>query len=415
MKILSAIIAHPLRKVSGATNAGFELSLATAAKVDLDLAIMWDRDETEQVGPLTVRRFNSTTRVDWAGSRIPRFIRVPLYDSRIPEAMAEGGYDLVHIHNMVPTFAAARLAAECQRRAVPYVISTHGFYEIQRYAEINGFGMVKSFLIDHVMTRPFRRAVAGASAICALSDCEVPSLRELGVAEKNIHVVTNGVKEYFLETPPEAELGAARVKYKLGSQPLLLFMGSLHAYKGVDIFLRSLPMVPGEYQAVVAGSFKSEDEKSALLHRTGAAPETLRRLTFTGRVTDAELRALYHLATMLVYPTMGDTLPLVVLEAMACGLPVVSTRIGGIPFAVRPETGILVEPGDPFAVSQAVNAYLQNDRLRKAAGDAGRARVRQVFRWPSAAISAVGVYEKVLNKTVPMARMAASASPQRFG
>lgn len=410
MKILSAIIAHPLRKVSGATNAGFELSLATAARVNLDLAIMWDQDETEQVGPMKVRRFASSTRLDWAGASVPRFVRVPLYDSQIPEALEDGGYDLVHIHNMVPTFAAARLAATCQRRGIPYVITTHGFYEIQRYAEINGFGPIKSLLIDQVMTRPFRRAVAGAAAICALSDCEVPSLRELGVPEKNIHVVTNGVKEYFLEKPSEAELEAARAKYKLGSDPILLFMGSLHAYKGVDIFLRSLPMVSGKFQAVVAGSFKSEDEKFALLHRTGPTLEILRQLTFTGRVSDAELRALYHLSTMLVYPTMGDTLPLVVLEAMACGRPVVSTQIGGIPFAVRPETGILVEPGDPFAIAQAVNVYLKNERLRSMAGDNGRARVEQVFRWPPAAASAVRVYEKVLNQTVPTTQLAAAAT-----
>lgn len=413
MKILSAIIAHPLRKISGATNAGFELSRATAALVDLEMAIMWDADETVQSGPLTIRRFASRTPFDWAGGLVPRMVRVPLYDSRIPESLANGGYDLVHIHNMVPTFAAARLAAECRRLSIPYVISTHGFYEVQRYAKINGFGPVKSWLIEHSMTRPFRRAVAGATAICALSDCEAPSLQALGVREQNIHVVTNGVNEYFLEPPSAAELEHARVKYQLpDGKPLLLFMGSLHAYKGVEVFLRALPQVQGEYQAVVAGSFKTPDEKEALLQRAGVFAETLRCLTFTGHVTNAELRALYNLATLLVYPTMGDTLPLVVLEAMACGLPVVSTRIGGIPFAVRPETGILVEPGSPLAVAQAVNLLLKDESLRASFGAAGRARVQKVFRWPAAAAAAVSVYRTVLSKptAAPLARAASAKS-----
>ena len=408
MKILATIIAHPLRKISGATNAGYELSLSTASLVDIQLAMMWDRDETIQAGPLTVRRFKSTLPLGWLGNRLPRSVRVPLYDSHIPE-LVDSDYDLVHIHNLIPTFAAERLAMTCRRRGIPYVISTHGFYEIQRYAELNSFGRIKTALVDYAMTRPFRRIIAGAAAIFALSDCEISSLTALGVPEDRIYVVTNGVKEFFLEQPRQDELSAVRTKFNLQNIRTLLFMGSLHAYKGVDVFLRSLALTRGEFQAVVAGSFKNETEKQALLQRSGLSPELLRRLVFTGGVTDVELRALYHRADVLVYPTLGDTLPLVVLEAMACGRPVVATHVGGIPFAVRADTGILVDPGDAVAVSRAVNTLLNSEMMRWRMGKQARVRVEEVFRWPKAAARAVEIYKLLQGRQTAVAGMHASA------
>ena len=93
---------------------------------------------------------------------------------------------------------------------IPYVISTHGFNELSRYAAINGFGRLKSALVDVAITRPFRRIVAGAAGIFALSDREVDLLASLGVGEERIHVVTNGVNEFYLQPPTSGELAAAR-------------------------------------------------------------------------------------------------------------------------------------------------------------------------------------------------------------
>ena len=143
-------------------------------------------------------------------------------------------------------------------------------------------------------------------------------------------------------------------------------MGSLHRYKGVDVFLKSLRAVRGPFQAVVAGKFKDESERSSLLSDARLGDELASSVVFTGGVSNEELRALYHLADLFVYPTLADSLPLVVLEAMACGLPVVSTTVGGIPFAVRPEAGVLVPPGDVTAVSMAVNDLLADPSRRRA-------------------------------------------------
>jgi glycosyltransferase involved in cell wall biosynthesis len=178
-------------------------------------------------------------------------------------------------------------------------------------------------------------------------------------------------------------------------------MGSLHSYKGVGVFLRSLAGIRGPFRAVVAGKFKDEGEKAGLLDESRLGARLASRVVFTGGVSDGELRALYHLADLFVYPTMGDTLPLVVLEAMACGLPVVSTTVGGIPFAVPPEAGILVPPGDAEAVGEAVNALLADPGRRRAMGRMARARVDEAFRWSAAAERALSGYRSVLGSSRP--------------
>lgn len=398
MKILAVIIAHPLRKRAGATNAGRELSVATADLVEIDLAIMWDQEETLRLGNLKVQHVRSTSVLRSAAPLVPRFVRVPLFDSRIPELIRDGDYDLVHIHNIIPAFAAERVARACRRRGIPYVVSSHGFYELTHYAQINQFNRLKTLLADVAITRPFRRIVKGAACIFALSDCERESLTTLGVTDDRIHVVTNGVSEFFFAPPDEGELTNARQKIAVDRArgPLLFFMGSLHAYKGVDIFLRSLASVQQPFQAVIGGAFKSDAERTHLLNNAGLKADVEALVRFTGALSNEELRALYHLADLFVYPTQGDTLPLVVLEAMACGLPVVSTTVAGIPCAVTPDVGILVPPGDAQAVAAAVNTLLSDPYKRQTMSTAAAARVRQEFRWPVSARRAVEGYRRCL-------------------
>jgi alpha-maltose-1-phosphate synthase len=396
VKILSIIVAHPLRKVSGATNAGLELSAATANLTNLEVALMWDKDEVEVAGTLTKRFFKCTNRLGFFQKFFPRFVRVPLYDSGAPKLIHKGAYDIVHLHNLVPTLAAERITQKCRRESIPYVISTHGFIELSGYAEINGFGKVKSFLVDFVLTRPFQRIVAGAERLFALSNFEFDLLQSMGVEESRIDVVTNGVNTYFLDQPLLADLDDVRNRFTTGTTPILLFFGSLHTYKGVGVFLKSLTKLKEPFQAIVAGRFKDKSEPRMLLDNAGIPANLRQRVRFTGEVSNSELRALYRLADVFVYPTSGDTLPLVILEAMASGLPIVSTTVGGIPFEVTPDCGILVPPGNADAVANAVTTLLQSPETRKAMGARGRKRIDSTFRWENAAKCAVAGYERIM-------------------
>ena len=398
--ILSVIVAHPYRRVCGATNAGRDLSVATSELTPLELAIMWDCDETVQQGSLRIEHVRCTNLLGPLERVAPRALSIPLVDSPIPEKIEAGNYELVHIHNIFPPRAAARIAQACHRSGTPYVITTHGFHEQSDYAAMRGYTGVMRMVSDHLVRKPFERIVAGAASLFALSELDEDLLRRMGVPKERIHLVTNGVNEYYLQPPAPEEMAAARQKFRLGDAPKLFYMGSLHGYKGVDTFLESLKLLRGEFQAVVGGRFKDPSEPDALMAKAGLGEEQRKRVIFTGGLSDAELRALYRSADAFVYPTRGDTLPLVVLEAMASGLPVVSTTVGGIPFQVQSDCGLLSSPGDSQGIARGVQELLDDPVRRRAMGAKARLRVLGVFRWHLAARQAVIGYSKTLGKPV---------------
>jgi glycosyltransferase involved in cell wall biosynthesis len=404
MKVLAVSAGHaiprrsPVGKTwSGQSKAAWELSVATAELVDLELAIMSDHDEVLTADSLKVRYVTCFNHLDPVKRIVPRISFNQFFDSRIPELIRGGDFDLVHIHGVLPPLAVLRVAQACQRKKIPYVISSHGFNEVARYAKVHNFGAVKTALAALAIDFPFRRIVKGATAIFALSDRESDVLLQLDVTADRIHVVTNGVSEFYLEPAPDAELSKARESFSIDEdKPTLLYIGAVEGYKGLDVFIRSLHQIKQPYQAIVVGKLKSESEGVEQLRKAGFAGDDSPDVTFTGPVTEEELRALLNLADLFVYPTLADTLPLVVLEAMAAGLPIVSSDLSGIPFMVSPEEGILVPPGDDVAVGQAVATLLSDPSRRRQMGASARLKVLRDFRWSVAAKNAVAAYEAIL-------------------
>jgi glycosyltransferase involved in cell wall biosynthesis len=121
-------------------------------------------------------------------------------------------------------------------------------------------------------------------------------------------------------------------------------------------------------------------------------------MIFTGFISNEELRALYQSTDLFVFPTRADTLPLVVLEAMASSRAVVSTRVGGIPFQVTSDTGILVDPNDPAALAGALDSLCARPNVRSEMGAAARLRVLDLFNWSNSARRAVEIYQEVIDE-----------------
>jgi alpha-maltose-1-phosphate synthase len=359
---------------------------------------MADFDAVERVGNLTVRYVRCWNPLDGVRRLLPLNVHAQLYGSRIPKMIRDGSFDVVHLHGVLPPFAALRIAGACNDRGIPYVITSHGFNEVSRWAEIKGYSGVRRTLVDRLITRPFGRLARGAAAIYALSDREGSELAGLGVAPDRVRVVPNGVGEFFLEDPSGEELAEVQGRFGLDTTPMLFYIGSTSViYKGLNVFLRAMRDVRQPFQAVVAGQLRSDEERAALLRAAGIE-EGAANVIFTGSVSDRELRALYHLGDLFVYPTQADTLPLVILEAMSCGLPIVSTTVSGIPFMVGSDQGILVPPGDAGAVARAVNVLLGDAARRRAMSESGKALVRRRFRWARIAEAAVEGYRAVLDR-----------------
>ena len=160
-------------------------------------------------------------------------------------------------------------------------------------------------------------------------------------------------------------------------RPVVLFIGRLVAYKGVDVLLAAAAALPVQVVIVGDGPMKERWQRLADSHRDRA------EVRFTGALPDHEVKAWLHAADIFVLPsvTSAEAFGVVQLEAMATGTPVVSTSVAsGVPWVNRnEETGLVVPPGDVPALRHALERLLADSMLRSRLGAAGVARVRSEF------------------------------------
>ncbi len=163
--------------------------------------------------------------------------------------------------------------------------------------------------------------------------------------------------------------------------------------KGIDILLDAFLGSDKPYCLIVGGR-KRDYDYAGYASRAGAHQQ----IVFTDSLTDHEIRCLHHYADLFVFPSRADTLPLVVLEAMAAGRPVLSTRVGGIPYQIDDNCGRLVEPEDAAALRQAFAEMTSQPAMLKSMGQAALARVRAHFDWDRSADETYDLYCQILGR-----------------
>jgi glycosyltransferase involved in cell wall biosynthesis len=163
--------------------------------------------------------------------------------------------------------------------------------------------------------------------------------------------------------------------------PIVLFVGAMHPRKGADVFARAIPLlhdVPARF--IFAGpSGPLEPEVRSIISRSGSH----NRVDFRGQLSSEELPRVLAEAEIFVFPTVWGTegFGMVAAEAMACGVPVVASRIAAIPEVVLDdETGLLVEPGDPVDLASKLRLLLADPSRRHCLGRAGTKHAQQ-YRW----------------------------------
>lgn len=187
---------------------------------------------------------------------------------------------------------------------------------------------------------------------------------------------------------------------------------------------RNLEQVYDVATAIRAFAIVTAREYDVLLTVAGSGPEleALERLTqeldvagkvcFTGQLDNTELPRLYAMASVVVNPSRVDNLPISLLEALAAGVPIVSTDVGGIPYVVKHETtALLVPPGNPVAMADAILRLLGDralaERLRAAGIDVARD-----YAWPIVRGELFAVYARALGGA-SMPRGSANTAPAR--
>jgi glycosyltransferase involved in cell wall biosynthesis len=223
----------------------------------------------------------------------------------------------------------------------------------------------------HRLLRPL------TTTIVCVSETELESgLAQRACAPDRAVVIHNGVE------PP-----APRPERSDDGPPLLLSVTRLKAPKDGLTLARALRQLePGSYRAAIVGDGPDREDVAAELGDAG-------RLLGEREDVSEQLAQ----ADAFVLSSRSEGLPMAILEAMAAGLPVVATAVGGIPELVADgETGLLVPPGDPDALAAALRRLVADPELRRRLGEAARARVEERFSLAATRSAHLALYERLL-------------------
>lgn len=261
---------------------------------------------------------------------------------------------LLHVHTASgPSFWRKSLfVAAAQWWQVPYVLHVHG----------GGFQRFYDERCGRIGRRWVRRVLRRSVAVLALS-ADWQQIFEAMAPGCRCVVVPNGVE---IPAHPSSLIDGA---------PTVIFMGQLSEAKGVADLAQAWPGVVAaipDARLVLAGS----GDVQAWRLRFGNDDS----VEFAGWITGPQKEALLRAAWAFVLPSHVEALPMAVLESMAAGVPVVATRVGGVPSAVTDgDTGLLIEPRDVAALRSAIISLLTDRERRLQLGAAGRQRAVEVF------------------------------------
>jgi glycosyltransferase involved in cell wall biosynthesis len=259
-------------------------------------------------------------------------------------------------------------------------------YLLHFHMEVDASGPLGR-LLPFYKTHLFGRVVRGAAGVIVLTESQRDFLAErYGADRAKIHVVPNGVAEEFFLPPraPSAEPPAGS-----GPDPLrLLFVGRLDIQKNVARLLDALALVTEPVRLRLVGDGDLRQDLLARTARLGLGD----RVEFVGRKHGEDLIKEYADAELFVLPSDREGMALVVLEAMAAGLPVLATAVPGNIETIE-GAGLLVEPA-PQALAAAIDGLARDRSAREALAAAGAARVAD-SRWDRVVTAIEDVYEQV--------------------
>ena len=291
--------------------------------------------------------------------------------------------DIIHLHAPYPP---AELAQLLLGRDKPAVISYHSDIVRQRRT-----GQLYAPLLRKVLDR--------AALVAASSPVYIESSPFLRRVQEKCRVIHYGIDlDRFIHVSSQVQAGAQRLRDRFPDRSLLLFIGRLRHYKGVDILIRAMRLVNAHLLIIGTGPMQAAWQSLAHDERL------IDRVSFLGSCSDEESLAARYAADLFVLPSTNraEALGIVQLEAMACAMPVVCTELGtGTSYVNRNgETGLVVPPNDPQALAAAINRLLEDPALRAQMGSQGRKRVQKKFSIEAMVRNTITLYQEAIQGAV---------------
>lgn len=299
--------------------------------------------------------------------------------------------DIVHIHSLYLYHDLAATDA-CRRHGVPYVVMPHGALDPFIWRRHRR----RKWLIEQWY---MNRVLEDAAAIHYTSEDERTLAAPYARTDRGF-VVGNGLDlDEFARLPAR---GGFRARHpEIGDRPIVLFLGRLNFKKGLDILAPAFGEVlraGHDAHLVIAGPDEDMADKTrGWLREAGA----LDRTTFTGMIGGDERLAAFADAAMFVLPSYSENFGIAVVEAGACGLPVVISDAVNIWRDIRDAGAGLVSGTDAAAVAANISALLADPAAARRMGENGRRMAREKFSWDGVAGDLEAAYRTILENRAP--------------
>jgi glycosyltransferase involved in cell wall biosynthesis len=342
----------------------WELASALAKTDGVDLVLLVGEEKANGVPPLLLSR---TRRVPISSSGSYSQI---FRQKRIREVLLREKIDLYHIPNTMPLLGMT----------IPTVVTIHDLvdlrvrkYGILRTAYRSLVNFIAGHLADHVLT--------------VSENSKRDIVRLLRIPESKVTVVYNGVSEEFHPLDRKECKDYLASKYSIMGD-FLLAPGGLSRNKNIPRLLAAMRLLKerGRLEPLVLLGDKEDREFKYLIGLDGT-------VVLPGFVPREDLPAFYNAAFLVVYPTLYEGFGFPVLEAMACGTPVVTSNTSSLP-EVAGGVALLVDPRNPEEIADAVQRLLTDETLRAELSSRGLLHARQ-FTWEKAAKETLEVFLEV--------------------
>ncbi len=313
----------------------------------------------------------------------PRYLVIPKIGMSVTPALLAGaansvvsrlthqgcGFDIVDAHYLYPDGVAAAMI--CARLGKPLVITARG-------TDVN---LIPRYRVPR---RWILWAAKRASALVTVCQALKDALVEMGVPGGRIHVLRNGV-----DLDQFRPAGRERIRERLGlRKPTLVSVGHLIERKGHDLVIRALTELP-DMELLIIGDGQQSSALMDLAKNLGVAG----RVRFAGELPQAELARYYSAADALVLASEREGWPNVLLESMACGTPVIATRVWGTPEVVQAsDAGLLIEERTPACIAAAARRLLADPPRR-----AATRHYAERFSWDETTRGQLDLFETVLD------------------
>lgn len=303
-----------------------------------------------------------------------------------------GSFDIVHIHGLY-RFPATYAAYQAHKQSVPYIIRPHGALDPYLYDKSSQSVWLKR-LYERWFDLPNLHA-AGAIHYTAEEERERASFLRLQAPS---FVIPNGIDWSRFERLPVR--GAFRTGHGYGDEPLVLFLGRLHFKKGLDLLIPAFDTVRHRFPEAKLAIVGPENDDYGHRVRGWVAERGLNdAVSFVGHLDGPDVVQAYVDADMFVLPSYTENFGMTVVEAMACGLPVVISDQVNIHAEVAASGGGLVTRCDIAEVAGAIIELLDDEDQRRLMGQAGRRAAQAHYTWPAIVEALSREYEAVIART----------------